>query len=81
MFPTTIGTPKYNKSMIDVGHFTRDYYIGEEAMQLKGLMKLHFPIEHGRVDDWPTMEKIWHYTFYSDLRVDPSSHPVTRPEA
>ncbi len=81
VFPTLIGTPKYGKSMIDVGHFTRDYYIGEEAMQLKGLMKFHFPIEHGVVDDWPTMEKIWHYTFYTDLRVDPSEHPVLLTEA
>ena len=81
VFPTLIGIPKYGKSMIDVGHFTRDYYIGEEAMQLKGLMKFHFPIEHGVVDDWPTMEKIWHYTFYTDLRVDPSEHPVLLTEA
>ena len=50
-------------------------------MELKGLMQLRFPIEHGIVDDWPSMERIWHYTFYTDLRVDPSEHPVLLTEA
>jgi actin-related protein len=27
------------------------------------------------------MEKIWHYTFYTDLRVDPTEHPVVLTEA
>jgi actin-related protein len=27
------------------------------------------------------MEKIWHYTFYTDLRIDPSEHPVLLTEA
>jgi len=40
-----------------------------------------FPIEHGIVEDWPAMEKIWHYTFYNDLRVDPSEHPILLTEA
>ena len=81
VFPTLIGTPKYPNILSEYKHFTREYYIGEEAMELKGLMRLNFPIEHGIVDDWTSMEKIWHYTFYTDLRVDPSEHPVLLTEA
>ncbi|TFG04596.1 MAG: actin, cytoplasmic 2 [Promethearchaeota archaeon] len=81
VFPTLIGKPKYENIFPEYKHFTRDYYIGEEAMELKGLMHLNFPIEHGVVDDWTSMEKIWHYTFYTDLRVDPSEHPVLLTEA
>lgn len=81
VFPTLIGTPKYEKGMIDVGTYAREYYIGSEAMELKGLLKLDFPIEHGVVEDWTAMEKIWHYTFFTDLRVDPSEHPILLTEA
>jgi actin len=76
VFPTLIGYPKYTSIMTDVEHYTREYYIGEEALQLKGVLKLMFPVEHGVIEDWLAMEKIWHYTFYTDLRVDPSEHPV-----
>ena len=81
VFPTMIGTPKYHNILSEYKHFTREYYIGEEASELSGIMKLNFPIEHGIVDDWNSMEKIWHYTFYTDLRIDPSEHPVLLTEA
>ena len=81
VFPTVIGKPKYGHIMPEVKDYSREWYIGEEAMELKGLMQLRFPIEHGIVDDWPSMERIWYYTFYTDLRVDPSEHPVLLTEA
>jgi actin len=81
VFSTVIGIPKYGNIFPEYKHYTREYYIGEEAMELKGLMKLNFPISHGIVDDWSAMERIWHYTFYTDLRVDPSEHPVLLTEA
>ena len=40
-----------------------------------------FPVEHGMIEDRMPMEKIWHYTFYTDLRIDPSEHPVLLTEA
>jgi actin len=81
VFPTVIGKPKYENIFPEYKHYTREYYIGEEAVELGGLMKLLFPIEHGIVDDWTAMERLWHYTFYTDLRVDPSEHPVLLTEA
>lgn len=81
VFPTMIGIPKYGNILPDQKHYTREYYIGEEAMELKGIMKLNFPVEHGIINDWPAMERIWHYTFYTDLRIDPSEHPVLLTEA
>ncbi|MFW9876118.1 MAG: actin, cytoplasmic 2 [Candidatus Thorarchaeota archaeon] len=81
VFPTVIGKPKYGNIMPDVKDYSREWYIGEEAMELKGIMNLQFPIEHGVVEDWPAMERIWHYTFYTDLRIDPSEYPVLLTEA
>lgn len=76
VFPTLIGYPKYTSIMTDVEHYTREYYIGEEALQLRGVLRLSYPVGHGIVEDWGAMEKIWHYTFYTDLRVDPGEHPI-----
>ncbi|MCH8909045.1 MAG: actin family protein [Candidatus Heimdallarchaeota archaeon] len=76
VFPTLIGYPKYQSIMTDVDHYVREYYIGDEALNLRGVLKLSYPIEHGQVDDWSQMEKIWSFTFFNDMRVNPAEHPV-----
>ncbi|HDD67515.1 MAG TPA: actin, cytoplasmic 2 [Candidatus Thorarchaeota archaeon] len=81
VWPTLIGYPRYESIMTDVDHYTRDYYIGEEAINLRGVLRLVYPITHGTIDDWDAMEKIWSYTFYNDLKVDPSENPVLLTEA
>jgi actin beta/gamma 1 len=35
-----------------------------------------YPIENGHVINWDDMEKIWHHTYYKELRADPAEHPV-----
>ncbi len=62
VWPTLIGYPRYESIMTDVDHYTRDYYIGEEAINLRGVLRLVYPIAHGIVEDWDAIEKIWSYT-------------------
>ena len=63
------------------GVVNRDYYVGDEAQSLRGVLQLEYPIEHGIVTDWDDMEKLWFHTYYNELHVAPEDHPVMLTEA
>ena len=54
----------------------KDSYAGEEALRKRGVLSLNYPVEFGFINNWDDMEKIWHHTFYNELRVAPEDHPV-----
>merc|ERR1719415_413465 len=64
-----------------VGMAQRDIMIGDEAMSKKGVLGLRYPIAHGIVTSWDDMKKIWHHTFYNELRVQPEEQGVLLTEA
>lgn len=37
---------------------------------------MQYPVEHGIITNWDDIEKIWHHTFYNELRVAPEEHPI-----
>ena len=79
VFPCIIGRPKHPDVM--VGMEQHDSYVGDAALVRRGVLSIRYPIEHGIVTNWDDMEKIWHHTFYNELRVDPDQHPVMLTEA
>ena len=80
VFPSIIAYPK-RKQVIVGGSGDKDYYVGDEAQQKRGISVMKYPIAHGMVDNWEDMKKIWGYTFYNELRDEPSEHPVLLTEA
>ncbi|KAG4102635.1 Actin/actin-like protein [Neocallimastix lanati (nom. inval.)] len=78
-FPSYVGYPKHERIML--GAAEGDCFIGKKAQEIRGLLKIKYPLEHGIVTDWGEMEKIWQYLYSEELKTSPEEHPVLLTEA
>lgn len=69
VFPAIVGRPKNASAMAGVEQ--KSEYIGDEAMQKRGILNLKYPIAAGIVESWDDMQLVWNHTFSNELRVNP----------
>ena len=76
VFPCITGTEKYKAVMVDVGG-QRSVYVGNDAMKMRGVLKVQYPIQRGVIMDWEAYYEILNYIFYTLLRIDNlSNYPI-----
>ncbi|GME25694.1 actin-like protein [Neofusicoccum parvum] len=73
-FPSYVGRPKHVRAL--AGALEGDVFIGPRAQELRGLLKINYPLEHGIVTDWDDMERIWQYVYAEELKTVSEDHPV-----
>ncbi|KAH0542340.1 Actin-like protein [Glutinoglossum americanum] len=78
-FPSFVGRPKHLRVL--AGSLEGDVFIGQRAQELRGLLKIKYPLEHGIVTDWDDMERIWNFVYNEELKTLSEEHPVLLTEA
>ena len=63
VFPSVVGRPREQGIIL-----WKDSYVGHEAQSKRDLLNLNYPIQRRIVTNWDDMEKIWHHTFFTELR-------------
>jgi len=74
-FPCITGTEKYKSVMVDVS--ARSVYIGDDAMKMRGVLKVKYPVQRGNIMDWNEYYEILNHIFYTLLRIENlSNYPI-----
>lgn len=77
VFSSVVGRPKHAASVIgSCREQPSDVYIGDEAQSRRGILQLHYPIEHGCIVDFDDMELIWRYIIEQKLHTETEAHPI-----
>ena len=79
VFPSIVGYPKYTSGK--VGGDKKEFFVGADAEDKRGVLKLNYPIECGVVNNFDDYEKILWHIFTNELRVDPEEHNIMLTES
>ena len=69
VFPSVVGVPRHQHDMSNP-------YLGQEALDKRGILSIKYPVEYGMIHNWDGMEAIWNHIFTNKLKVDPGECPV-----
>ena len=56
VFPSIVGRPRHQGGMVGMGQI--ETYVGDEALSMRGILEIKYPIEHGIITNWDDMEKV-----------------------
>ncbi|KAJ3271142.1 hypothetical protein HDV01_007000 [Terramyces sp. JEL0728] len=78
-FHSIVGKPKHYRAM--AGATEGEYFVGNKAQELRGLLSINYPMEHGVITNWDDMEKLWQHIYTEELKILSEEHPVLLTEA
>eukprot|EP01083_Nonionella_stella_P027617 76081_1 len=78
IFSSHVGRPKHQRAMASA--VEGDFFVGDKAVELRGILKLNYPMKHGVVQNWDDMQRLWNYV-YEKLHCSQDEHPVLLTEA
>ena len=83
MFPSLVGRPtlRAEDDTLDNGLEIKDIMVGDDAARARHCLECNYPVDCGIVTNWEDMEKLWDYTFYEKLEVDPAEKKILLTEA
>eukprot|EP00761_Pharyngomonas_kirbyi_P003088 gb/GECH01003092.1/.p1 GENE.gb/GECH01003092.1/~~gb/GECH01003092.1/.p1 ORF type:complete len:378 (+),score=82.75 gb/GECH01003092.1/:1-1134(+) len=73
VFPSIVAYPKHSAAL---GANTKSYYIGDEVQQKRSVCVLRYPVQHGIVQNWEDMARIWQHTFDNELKESPRDRNI-----
>ena len=73
IFPSFIGKAKYEYVLPTTNQSA--FTMGNLKDETRGLLKLKYPMSHGIINDWKSMDLLWSYIF-QELKVNPKESPV-----
>lgn len=82
VFRSCVGRPKHHRIIPGGALEGGDVFVGSKVEEHRGALLLSFPMEHGVVQNWSEMEKIWgHIYARENLNVRSDEHAVLLTEA
>lgn len=76
-----VGRNKHSR-VIPGGALTADFLLGKLAEEHRGALLLSYPMEHGVVNHWENMERLWTHIYDKDnLNTNTKDHAVLLTEA
>jgi len=81
VFPSYVGVAKHKQAMFSKTQTAADEKVcGEKAKELRGVLKLQYPMKHGVITNLQDMTALWDHV-YQLITHPPSEHPVLLTEA
>jgi actin-related protein len=72
LIPSLTGTSLHSSNLGDV-YSHKDVYFGDEAYSKGDVLKMHYPILRGKVQNWDHFDKLLNHMIYNEVRFSPDS--------
>ena len=77
VFRSYIGRTKHTRIMPGGALEGSDTFVGAKADEHRGALILQYAMEHGRVQNWGDMERLWHHVYAREnMNVASEEHAV-----